>query len=79
MTYNVLQTHDFMDDMVAKFTTIAKPHDGAKRFKVYDMKASGLDFGGVSSSIIKSIKDQLKVTNDYLNNPNAPRDRCIKT
>jgi len=79
MTYNVLQTHDFMDDMVAKFTTIAKPHDGAKRFKVYDMKAGGLNFGDVSSSIIKSIKDQLKVTNDYLNNPNAPRDRCIKT
>lgn len=78
MIYNVLQTDGFQDDMVAKFTQIAAPHDGDKRFKVYDMKAGGLNFGDVSSSIITSIRAQLNVTNTYLNNPNAPRDRCIK-
>jgi hypothetical protein len=78
MIYNVLQTDGFQDDMVAKFAQIAAPHDGAKRFKVYDMKARGLNFGDVSSSIITSTRAQLNVTNTYLNNPNAPRDRCIK-
>jgi len=78
MIYNVLQTDAFQDDMVAKFTTIAQPHNGAKRFKVYDMKSGGLNFGEVSAAVIESIRAQLDITNRYLNTPNAPRDRCIK-
>ena len=76
MKYNVLQTDNFQDAMVTGFTEIAKDRGGEERFQVYDMK-NNLNFSEVSNSIIDSIKHQLKKTNEYLNNPNAPRNRCI--
>ena len=78
MRYNVLQIDDFQDDMVGKFTEIAARFGGVRRFRVYDMK-SELNFDEVSTSIIDSIKTQLKKTNEYLNNPEGPKDRCIAT
>ena len=76
MKYNVLQTDNFQDAMVTGFTEIAKDRGGEERFQVYDMK-NNLNFSEVSNSIIDSIKHQLKKTNEYLNNPNYPRNRCI--
>ena len=76
MKYNVLQRDNFQDVMVSEFTKIAANNGGEERFQVYDMKKN-LNFAEVSASIINSIKHQLKKTNEYLNNPNAPRNRCI--
>lgn len=77
MKYNVLQTDNFQDAMVTGFTEIAEEHGGKERFQAYDMK-NNLNFAEVSASIIDSIRHQLKKTNEYLNNPNAPRNRCIE-
>ena len=76
MKYNVLQISNKQDVMVKGFTAIAKNYGGNQRFQVYDMKNS-LNFDEVTNSIIESIKAQLKKTNDYLNNPDGKKDRCI--
>ena len=76
MKYNVLQRDSFQDAMVTGFSEIAAKNGGEERFQVYDMK-NNLNFAEVSASIINSIKRQLKKTNEYLSNPNAPRNRCI--
>ena len=73
MKYNILQISDKQDDMVEGFKKIAP---GEKVIHVYDMKTS-LDFDTVTDSIIQSIRAQLEKTNEYLNNPHGPKDRCI--
>ena len=42
-----------------------------RKYRYWHKESKGLDFTGVSTAIVKSIGDQLKATNDYLNNPNA--------
>ena len=78
LKYNVMQISSHQDYMVQQFRMIAAPFNGHERFHVYDMKAGFLNFETVGDSILESIEDQLKATNEYLNNPGSEPNRCIE-
>jgi len=78
LKYNVMQISSEQNYMVQQFEKIAAPYEGDERFHVYDMTDGSLDFDTVSDSILESIRNQLKATNDYLNNPGSVPNRCIK-
>jgi len=78
LKYNVMQISSRQDYMVQQFETIAAPFEGDERFHVYDMTDGSLDFDTVGDSILESIREQLKATDDYLNNPGSVPNRCIK-
>jgi len=81
LKYNIIQIDDTQDLMVKEIKDIDLPFNGSQTFHAHNMKDNGLEFSGVTSSVISSISKKLDLLESYFDgnsNQNVEiHDRCL--